>query len=75
MKYEYKLASNIKEDRKSFFQYIKGKREAKIAIGPLENGAGEVIIENKAMAEELNSYFASVLTVKDTSGMPELQES
>ena len=27
------------------------------------------------MAEELNSYFASVFTVEDTSGMPELQES
>ena len=56
MKYECKLASNIKEDKKSFFQYIKGKRKA---IGPLENEAGEVIIGNKAMAEELNSYFAS----------------
>ena len=27
------------------------------------------------MAEELNSYFASVFMVEDTSGMPELQES
>ena len=27
------------------------------------------------MAEELNSYFASVFTVEDTSGMPELQEN
>ena len=50
-------------------------REAKICIGPLENEAGEVIIGNKEMAEELNSYFASVFTVEDTSGMPELQES
>jgi len=27
------------------------------------------------MADELNSYFASVFTVEDTSGMPELQEN
>ena len=27
------------------------------------------------MAEELNSYFASVFTVEDTSGMPEHQEN
>jgi len=27
MKYECKLASNVKEDRKSFFQYMKGKRQ------------------------------------------------
>ena len=75
MKYECKVANKIKEGGKNFFQYIKGKREAKIDIGPLENEAGEVIIGNKAMAEELNSYFASVFTVEDTSGMPELQES
>jgi len=56
MNYECKLASNIKGDMKSFFQYIKGKREAKIDIGPLENEAGEIIIGNKKMAEELNSY-------------------
>ena len=33
MKYECKVATNIKEDRKRFFQYIKEKREAKIDIG------------------------------------------
>ena len=27
------------------------------------------------MAGEMNRYFASVLTVQDTSGMPELQEN
>ena len=75
MKYECKLASNIKEDRKSFFQYIKGRRETKIVIGPLENEAGKVIIGNKEMAEELNSYFASIFMMEDTSGMPELQEN
>ncbi|GCB60125.1 hypothetical protein scyTo_0006816 [Scyliorhinus torazame] len=37
--------------------------------------AGEVIIGNKELADELNSYFASVFMVKDTSGMPELQEN
>ena len=30
---------------------------------------------NGTMAEELNSYFATVFTVEDTSGMPELQEN
>jgi len=48
------------------------KREAKIDIGPLENEAGEVIIGNKEMTEELNSYFASVFMVEDASGMSEL---
>eukprot|EP00061_Rhincodon_typus_P012507 g38282.t1 len=43
-------------------------------IGQLENAAGEAIIGNKEMAEELNKYFASVFKVKDMSNIPKIQE-
>lgn len=77
MKYESKLANNnnIKEDCKSFFSYIKSKKGARVDVGPLENNAREVIMGNKEMAEELNNIFATVFTVKDTSNVPEIQES
>eukprot|EP00061_Rhincodon_typus_P005356 g24764.t1 len=44
-------------------------------IGSLENEAGEVVMGNKEMAEELNRYFASVFTVEDNSSISEHQES
>lgn len=76
MKYESKLANNnnIKEDCKSFFSYIKSKKGARVDVGLLENNAREVIMGNKEMAEELNNFFATVFTVKDTSNVPEIQE-
>eukprot|EP00061_Rhincodon_typus_P010582 g34979.t1 len=57
MKYETKLARNIKDDCHSF-RYLKGKREAVVGIGLLDNEAGEVVMGNKEMVEELNMYFA-----------------
>eukprot|EP00061_Rhincodon_typus_P015263 g42840.t1 len=58
MKYEGKLTSKIKVDCKSF----------------LGNEAGEIVMGNTEMAEELNRYFASVYTVEDNNCLPELQE-
>ncbi|XP_072426477.1 protein FRG1 isoform X1 [Chiloscyllium punctatum] len=72
MRYEGKLAKNIKEDSKSFFRYVKGKKMIKTKIGPLKTETGEYITGNKEMAEELNSYFRSVFTGEDTSNLPEV---
>ena len=54
---ESKLAQNIKTDSKSFFKYIKQKREAKVNIGPLEDEKADLIIGDEDMAEELNRFF------------------
>ena len=74
IKYEGRLASNIRNDSKSFFKYIKNKREAKVDIGPLQNDAGNLVMGDKEIAEELNKYFASVFTVEDMSNIPTIQE-
>eukprot|EP00061_Rhincodon_typus_P000680 g12423.t1 len=34
-----------------------------------------MVVRNKEMVEELNSYFTLVFTVEDTSNMPKIQES
>ncbi|XP_072361026.1 uncharacterized protein [Scyliorhinus torazame] len=73
--YEGRLASNIRNDSKSFFKYIKNKREAKVDIGPLQNDAGNLVMGDQEIAEELNKYFASVFTVENMSNMPTIQES
>lgn len=68
-----KLVNNIKEESKSFFRYI--KRQARVDIGPLENDAGEIVMGNKEMADELNHCFAPVFTLENTGNMPDIQEN
>ncbi|GCC23648.1 hypothetical protein chiPu_0002046 [Chiloscyllium punctatum] len=75
IKYEAKLASNIRNDSKSFFQYIRNKREAKVEIGLLQIDARRLVMGDKEIAEELNKYFVSVFTVEDRSNIPTIKES
>jgi len=44
-----------------------------VDIGPLGNDAGEVLLGNKEMAEELNRKFMSVFMVEDISKIQESQ--
>ena len=52
--FEQKLATNIKQESKSFFAYIRSKQRVKDSIGPLKGYNGAVISNNKEMAESLN---------------------
>ena len=44
--FEHKLATNIKQDSKSFFAYIRSKQRVKDSIGPLKGNNGAVISNN-----------------------------
>ena len=68
--FEEKLAKNIKHDAKTFFAYVNSKKRSTNKIGPLRNSQGDVVENNKQTADLLNSYFASVFTVEDTSSLP-----
>ena len=70
--FEQKVATNIKQDSKSFFAYIRSKqlKIVKDSIGPLEINIGAVISNNKEMAESLNEYFSTVFTLEDTNALP-----
>ncbi|XP_059843926.1 uncharacterized protein LOC132404008 [Hypanus sabinus] len=72
MRYERKLAWNIKEDSKSFFRYAKRKKIVKNNVGPLKNELGEIVMGNREMAEEFNEYFRSVFNKEDTSNLPDV---
>ena len=63
--FEQKLATNIKQDSKSFFAYIRSKQRVKDSTGPLKGNNGAVISNNKEMAESLNEYFSTVFTLED----------
>src|SRR5664279_4430911 len=68
--FETKLASNIKEDKKSFYAYVRSKCKARVRIGSIVNKNGEEIEDLTETAEEFNEYFSSVFTEEDTSNVP-----
>ena len=72
--FENKLATNIKQDSKSFFAYIISKQCVKDSIGPLKGNNGAAISNNKEMAESLNEYFSTVFTLEDTNALPATEQ-
>ena len=49
----------VKENKKSFYKYINGKRRTKENFHPLLDAAGNVTTEDKEKAEVLNTFFTS----------------
>ena len=72
--FEQKLATNIKQDSKSFFAYIRSKQRVKDSIGPLKGNNGAVISNNKEMAESLKQYFSTVFTLEDINALPATEQ-
>ena len=67
---EHKLSSNVKEDSKSFYNYVRRKQKRKERVGPLkrDDGNEEVIVDDEEAAEVLNKYFISVFTLVRIQG-------
>ncbi len=57
--HELRLATAVKENKKSFYKYISGKRRNKENLHPLLDAAGNVTTEDKEKAEVLNAFFTS----------------
>lgn len=70
-KFEKKIASNIKVDPKSFYKYVKSKRQVKDNIGPLKDSNGRTSSEKLFMAETLNKFFAEIFTNENTRHIPD----
>ena len=68
--FEKKLASNIKNESKSFYAYLRSKQKVRNKVGPLENNRGNIISDGFQMADVLNEYFSSVFTTEDISSLP-----
>jgi len=74
---ELNLARDVKNNKKSFFNYISRKRKARDNVGLLLNEAGVLVTEDAEKAEVLNAFFASVCSAKtgpQESQAPELRE-
>ena len=71
---EERLARNIKEDRKGFFKYAKSKMKVKEGVGPIEDGDGNILRDEKKMAAAFSSFFKSVFTEEDTAEIPDPEQ-
>ena len=56
---------------KNFWHYIEGKRQDSIGIGTLKNQSGNIVTDPSEKAEILNNHFKSVLTIEDTTSIPD----
>jgi len=61
---ERRVALTCKDNPKEFYAFV-NRHKAGRSLGPLKTATGDVLTEEGEMAEEFNSYFASVFTVED----------
>jgi len=74
---ELKLARDVKNNKKDFFNYISSKRKARDKVGPLLNEVGVLLTKDAEKAELPNAFFASVFNVQagpQESQAPEVRE-
>lgn len=68
-KFEDCLAKKIKDDRKSFFAYVRRKSKSNVKVGSLSTGQG-LVSDAKQKAQVLNDFFGSVFTKEDITDIP-----
>lgn len=68
--FEKKLASEVKTNPKSFWQYVQSKTKSKTSLGELKRPDGTTVEDDQDKAEVLNNFFASVFTNEDMSSIP-----
>ncbi|NXY64185.1 PO11 protein, partial [Callaeas wilsoni] len=63
-KLELKLANSVKDNKKSFYKDINGKRKGKDNLHSLLDAGGNLVTKDEEKEEVLNTFFASVFKKK-----------
>jgi len=64
------LGSKIKDDKKSFFAYVRCKAKTKIRVGPLVSPDGKEIKDVTQIAAKFNDQFSSVFRAENMTDIP-----
>jgi hypothetical protein len=75
-KFERDIAKGCGSERankRRFFSYIKQRTKSRAGIGPLKDGQGNLVQDNREMAELLNRFFSGIFTREDTTNIPDPQ--
>ena len=67
---ELGLASQIKDNKKSFFKYIGGKKRVLGNVGPLQDTPGNLVITTDNKTNIFNDFFASIFLSRDRISPP-----
>jgi len=74
--FERKLAVKIKEDKISFFAYLRSRTKSKFTPGPLSNSdnnnsnINSAPMDDREVADKFNEYFSLVFTDENMSNVP-----
>ena len=53
---------------------MKRKTSNRVAVGPLRDSSGQLVTDDRLMAEQLNQFFCSVFTEEDCTNIPEAED-
>ena len=70
MSKENKIAKNIKDNPKAFYQYIASKTITKEGVYELINKEGKLTNDDTEKCNIVNEFFSSVFTNEDTTNLP-----
>ena len=72
--FEKKIAKEARHNKRRFFRYVNSKLTVRPEISEMQNELGELVDNDKDIADILAKYFNSVYTPESEEEMPELDD-
>ena len=71
--FERNIATNVREDPKSFWKFVRSKTKVRPTIGELKSQDGTMAITDEQKADTLNKHYHQVFTKEDDTDTPTLE--
>ena len=71
--FERNIATNVREDPKSFWKFVRSKNKVRPTIGELKSQDGTMAITDEQKADTLNKHYHQVFTKDDDTDTPTLE--